>query len=94
MRPQGDILYITRTAGHYGIYHPGGSFDLRHRWATSKSKNGFLWIIKHAHALISQIPTKARLCFDFVIPCMWLFDVHKIGVVYALHGKAIPGLLL
>ena len=33
MRPQGDILYIDQAAGHYGIYRPGGSFDLRHRWA-------------------------------------------------------------
>ena len=40
----------------------------------SKSNNGFLC----AHALISQIPTKARLCFDYVITCMWLFDVHKV----------------
>ena len=41
MRPQGDILYIDRAAGHYGIYRPGGSFDLRHRWATKPYINMF-----------------------------------------------------
>ena len=28
-------MYIALTTVQYGIYCPGGNFDLRHRWATS-----------------------------------------------------------
>ena len=33
----GLYIYIALTTVQYGIYCPGGSFDLRHRWATITS---------------------------------------------------------
>ena len=44
MRPRGDIIYyIDPAAGYYGIYRPGGSFDLHHRWATSITHTGIYY---------------------------------------------------
>ena len=82
MRPQGDILY--QAAGHYGIYRPGGSFDLRHRWATNIYIYiyiyNIIWIanVQLVYVELAQArPNNKCIFFDLMFNYMETFDAME-----------------
>ena len=47
-------IYIALTTVQYGIYCPGGSFDLRHRWATMVNIAMYIICTVHVYSLINK----------------------------------------
>ena len=101
MRPQGDILYIDQAVGHYGIYRPGGSFDLRHRWATNflfEGKREYQTRLRSTTSAIKfllkrenshSIPSHSLTTVDIVIFFIKLVDI----VIFLYLGEytVLPG---